>query len=93
MRVAPHCWGSALSQAATLQLIASLPRSPSGPFGAEPIMFEFDRGENPTRDEFLTTPIAWAHGVVQVPDGPGLGVEVDEQAVRRFALADDWQVP
>ncbi|MGH7105106.1 MAG: mandelate racemase/muconate lactonizing enzyme family protein, partial [Acetobacteraceae bacterium] len=39
VRVAPHCWGSALSQAATLQLIASLPRSPSGPFGAEPIMF------------------------------------------------------
>ena len=32
---------------------------------------------------FLTRPIGAANGWVEVPTGPGLGVEVNEEAIRR----------
>jgi muconate cycloisomerase len=36
-------------------------------------------------DDILKTPISFAGGHVSVPRGPGLGVEVDEAKVRRYA--------
>lgn len=36
-------------------------------------------------DDILKTPLAIANGHASVPAGPGLGVEVDEAKVRRFA--------
>jgi L-alanine-DL-glutamate epimerase-like enolase superfamily enzyme len=36
-------------------------------------------------DDILVQPLQYAHGHVQVPRGPGLGVEVDEDRVRAFA--------
>ena len=37
------------------------------------------------RDDILVQPLQYANGHVQVPRGPGLGVEVDEARVRAFA--------
>jgi muconate cycloisomerase len=37
------------------------------------------------RDDILVQPLQYANGHVQVPSGPGLGVEVDEERVRAFA--------
>ena len=34
-------------------------------------------------EDVVTAPVAVAHGHVTVPDGPGLGVDVDERRVRR----------
>jgi L-alanine-DL-glutamate epimerase-like enolase superfamily enzyme len=34
-------------------------------------------------EDVVTVPVAVAHGHVTVPDGPGLGIEVDERRVRR----------
>jgi muconate cycloisomerase len=36
-------------------------------------------------DDILKTPISFANGHVSVPQGPGLGIEVDEAKVRRYA--------
>jgi len=36
-------------------------------------------------DDILKTPLSFADGHVSVPHGPGLGIEVDEVKVRRFA--------
>ena len=33
----------------------------------------------------MTQPIEHARGVVRVPDGSGLGIEVDRAALKRFA--------
>jgi len=37
-------------------------------------------------EDIVRRPIAMANGVVTLPDGPGLGVEVDEAAVARFRV-------
>jgi D-galactarolactone cycloisomerase len=86
-RFSPHCWGSGVSQAATLQLLASRADAPFGEFGGTPQYLEFDRGENPLREGVLQQPIRAETGTVQVPQGPGLGVEIDE------ARLDEWVVP
>ncbi len=50
-------------------------------------MLEFDRTEHPIRQALLTRPIEHEHGIVRVPDGPGLGIEIDRHALARFAAA------
>ncbi|MEV7391550.1 mandelate racemase/muconate lactonizing enzyme family protein [Streptomyces sp. NPDC091215] len=88
LRLSPHCWGTGVAQAATLQLLSAVPRAPYGMAGGEPLLFEFDQGPNPLREGVLATPVKAEHGTVAVPDGPGLGVEVDEDWVRAHRLAD-----
>jgi D-galactarolactone cycloisomerase len=48
-------------------------------------MLEFDRTEHPIRQAVLTRPIEHVGGVVAVPSGPGLGIEIDREALARFA--------
>ncbi|WP_213453207.1 mandelate racemase/muconate lactonizing enzyme family protein [Rhizomonospora bruguierae] len=86
LSLALHCWGGGLSQASTLQLIASLPTWPYGDFGAPEHVLECDRSENPLRTDMLTTPIQITKGRVTIPAGPGLGVEVDEDVMRRYLV-------
>jgi D-galactarolactone cycloisomerase len=49
-------------------------------------MLEYDRGENPLREGVLKEPILARNGQVQIPTGNGLGVEINEDAVRMWAL-------
>ena len=41
----------------------------------------------------LTQPFVLDDGRLRVPDGPGLGVDVDDEAVARFTVAADHLVP
>ena len=68
-----------LAIAAGLHLVAS---TPNIALGAEFYTSTFVMGV-----EILTTPIRIEAGETIVPDGPGLGVEVDEDAVRRASVA------
>jgi D-galactarolactone cycloisomerase len=87
VRYNPHVWGTGIAIAASLQLLAVLPpHTPPSLAPSEP-MLEFDRTEHPIRQALLTQPIEHAGGVVRVPDGPGLGIEIDRAALTRFAAA------
>jgi D-galactarolactone cycloisomerase len=86
VRYNPHVWGTGIAIAASLHLLAVLPsHTPTSLRPLEPLL-EFDRTEHPIRQAILRQPIAHAHGVVQVPDGPGLGIEIDREALARFAV-------
>lgn len=81
----PHCWGGAVTIAATVQLLALLPDA-SWSRTTESPMLELDIYENPFRDEIVAKPIEVGRdGMVDVPTAPGLGIEVDEKAVKRYA--------
>jgi len=76
--VVPHVWGTPVALAASLQLVATLPGRP---------WLEFDRSPNPLREELSAEPFAPDdEGLVAVPDGPGLGVEPDEEAIERYLV-------
>jgi D-galactarolactone cycloisomerase len=85
VRFVPHAWGGAIAVAATLQLLAVLPDPTRSPATEVPLL-ELDVGVNPFRTELLGEPVSLrADGMVAIPTGPGLGVEVDEAFVRRHA--------
>ncbi len=84
VRYIPHVWGTGVALAASLQLLAVLPHSPLRRTPREPLL-EFDRSEHPFRQAVLARPIEHVQGVVQIPDGPGLGIEINREALREFA--------
>lgn len=86
VRVLPHAWGTGVLLAASLQFIATLAGSPFGEINRHPVMLELDRGENPLRDGVLQTPISHTAGMVAIPTGSGLGVEIDETELRRWVI-------
>ncbi len=82
----PHAWGSAIGLAATVQFLAALPDTPPA-LRPMPPMLEFEQTPNPLRDDLAREPIRQVDGVVRVPDGPGLGIEVDREVLDRFKVA------
>ena len=76
--VAPHNFAGAVAGFANLHLLASLP---------DAMFFEMDQNPNPLRTEIVTNwPAIDAEGFVTVPEGPGLGMEIDEDAVARYRV-------
>jgi D-galactarolactone cycloisomerase len=85
IRYNPHVWGTGIAISASLQLLAVLPTHTPTSLGPLEPLLEFDRTEHPIRQAILTQPIEHAGGVVRVPEGPGLGIEIDRKALARFA--------
>ena len=85
VRVNPHVWGTGVALAASLQLIATLPHNPPGLYPLEPLL-EFDQSEHPIRMAVLQQPIVQRVGWVEIPDAPGLGVEINRTALAEFAV-------
>jgi D-galactarolactone cycloisomerase len=82
--VNPHVWGSAIGQVASLHLLATLPVAHPSLAATEPI-FEYDQSSHPFRRDLVKAPIEHKDGWVDVPDGPGLGIEVNRDVLRRFS--------
>lgn len=85
LRLSPHVWGSAVGLAAACHFVAASSNYPHAGHTPEPTLVEYDVGENPLRDALLTTPIALKDGKLQLPRGPGLGIDIDRAALDRFA--------
>ncbi|MBL8568414.1 MAG: mandelate racemase/muconate lactonizing enzyme family protein [Phreatobacter sp.] len=86
LRLSPHVWGSGIGLAAAVHFVASLPVSPHSNNVPRPTLVEYDLGTNPLRDGLLRNPLRASGDRLAVPEAPGLGVEIDWQAVDRFAV-------
>ena len=84
VRVLPHMWGSSIRLAATLHWQAAIPDDPKA-LNAEPSLFEFDMTENALRTELAAEPIGAIDGEVAVPQGPGLGIEINREILERYS--------
>ncbi|MBD5149791.1 MAG: mandelate racemase/muconate lactonizing enzyme family protein [Oscillibacter sp.] len=74
----PHVFSSGISLAANLHFLASLPNGG---------LLEMDQNFYPLRDELLTEKIDIAEdGFVYVPQGPGLGVELNPDTVSKYLV-------
>jgi D-galactarolactone cycloisomerase len=85
LRLVPHVWGTAVQIAASLHVHAILPPSPPRHERYQP-QLEFDRTLNPYRQAIVTQPIEHENGVVAVPEGPGLGIEINRSAVEKYSV-------
>ena len=81
----PHIWGSSIGMAASIQFVASLPNSPLCFKPLEP-MIEYDAAEHPFKNDLIGNGIVLRDGFVEVPNAPGIGVEVDCEVLRRFSV-------
>jgi D-galactarolactone cycloisomerase len=86
VRISPHVWGGGVALATSLQLLASIPDYPYAAHVASTPWLEFDRAENGLRDKLLTTPVEMKDGLVAIPNGPGIGVELDDDYVDRTRM-------
>lgn len=74
----PHVWGTPIALAASLHVLATLPRN---------ALLEFDRSDNLIRESMLSEGLRVREdGTVAVPNGPGLGLEVDLEKLERFSV-------
>ncbi len=81
----PHCWAGAIAIAATLQLLSLLPAYNWG-FSSDQPMLELDTYENPFRDKIAGKSFELRDGYVTIPTGPGLGIEINEEAVKEYVV-------
>ena len=86
VRLSPHVWGGAVGLAAALHYVAALPVFPHSDNIPKPVLLEYDLGDNPLRTEILKSPILVEDGFIRVPEGPGLGIEINHEAVERYAV-------
>ena len=73
--VSLHTYGDGIALAASLHLAAALDNS---------AVMEFDYNENPLRSGLLQEPLEPDNGFMRPPDGPGLGVTLDPEALDRY---------
>ncbi len=76
--VIPHSWSSDLLTAASLHLNAYQRRA---------VFVEFNTSQGPLSRAMVRTPLRLEDGYVRVPDGPGLGVEVNEETLEKYRIA------
>jgi D-galactarolactone cycloisomerase len=81
----PHTSNNALGIAAGLQVLACLPNPTLSPASDE-LFLEYGVDDNPHRTGLLATTFRIEDGWAVIPDGPGLGVDVDEAYLRLHAV-------
>ena len=72
---APHNWHGALLTIANANMAASIPNL---------IMLEINQTHNPLRTDLFKEPWKFKDGYLEIPDGPGFGVELIDDPVKRF---------
>lgn len=76
--VIPHSWSSDLLTAATLHLNA---------FQRRALFVEFNTAQGPLSRHMVKQPLRMTDGYLDVPDAPGLGVEVNEETLEKYRIA------
>jgi L-alanine-DL-glutamate epimerase-like enolase superfamily enzyme len=76
--VIPHSWSSDLLTAASLHLTAFLRRAE---------FVEFSTSQGPLSRMLVREPLRMEDGFLRVPEGPGLGVEVNDAVIEQYRVA------
>lgn len=77
IKVVNHSFKSGITIAASLHGLAAVPHGE---------IFEFCMSDSPLRHQLTLEPIEVLDGHVEVPQAPGLGVEVNEETVARYLV-------
>jgi L-rhamnonate dehydratase len=78
VEIVPHCFSTGVLVAASLHFVAFLDR---------PTWSEFSVADSPLVNGILATPFELSDGKLQVPTGPGLGIQLDDELVERMRVA------
>jgi D-galactarolactone cycloisomerase len=85
IRCIPHSFNSAITAAASAHAAALLPEPTLMPGNDVPMM-ELDTTENLLMTDLLVEPLEFREGGIVLPEGPGLGVEIDWEFVKKYRV-------
>jgi L-alanine-DL-glutamate epimerase-like enolase superfamily enzyme len=74
----PHNWSTAVNTAASLHLAVS---SPDG------FLCEYKQEPNPLVHDLVKEKFEVKNGKLQVPEGPGLGIDLNEKVIKKLRVA------
>jgi len=77
--VVPHCWKTGIGIAATAHIAAASANCPFIEFQPAPVAY------SPIRRELVQDELVLENGIMALPRKPGLGIELNEDAFKRFA--------
>lgn len=78
--IVPHCWKTGIGIAASAHMALAVPNCP---------LIEFLPAElcdSPLRRELVNDPLVMKNGKIELPDRPGLGVELNLDALERYRI-------
>ena len=84
VEVIPHVWGTGIGFHAALHFIANIEPLP-GRLLPPDIFIEYDRTENAIRDRLTFPAVKMVKGYIDVPQSPGLGIDIDPAALSEFS--------
>ena len=85
--IIPHTWGSGIALHVATHFIANLECIP-GRLITPDFLMEYDQTENAIRDQ-LTSGIKMEKGYIKVPNGPGLGFEINTTALKKMTTVQE----
>lgn len=80
VEIVPHTWGTGIAFHAALHFIANLEPVPGRLYNPG-LYIEYDRTSNGIRENLTAPVIEMKDGYISVPSAPGLGIEVNEEAL------------
>lgn len=83
--VAPHTLNG-LGQVANIHFAAAIPGHVRGYVEWDPT------SPNPLRDELMTNPLTVKNGLVYVPQGPGLGTDINREVLNRLQFDEGFEI-
>ncbi|MBS11410.1 MAG: mandelate racemase [Gemmatimonadetes bacterium] len=77
--IVPHCWKTGIGIAASAHMALAVPNCPFIEF------LPAELCDSPLRRELVNDPLVMEDGIVKLPEGPGLGIELNPEAMEKFA--------
>ncbi|MDG2279593.1 MAG: mandelate racemase/muconate lactonizing enzyme family protein [Flavicella sp.] len=81
----PHTWGTSIGIHVALHFISNIESIPGRMYQPN-FLIEYDQTENGLRENLTFPSIVMKDGMLEVPKRPGLGIDVDEDVLRRYAV-------
>jgi L-alanine-DL-glutamate epimerase-like enolase superfamily enzyme len=79
--VVPHCWKTGIGIAASAHLAAAIPHAPYIEF------LPAELCDSALRRELVEDELTFVDGKIPLPTKPGLGIEINQEALKRYRVA------
>ena len=83
--IIPHVWGSGIGLAASLQLMTAISPNPLV-FNSQGPLLEYDQSDHPFRSDLINNSIIMEQGIVNIPTGPGLGIDINRDVLEKYKI-------
>lgn len=81
----PHVWGSAIALYTGINCAFAVQGFPHN-LVQEDMLLEYDRTENIFREKLAKEPLQMEDGYIMPPTKPGLGIEIDEELIKKYRI-------